>query len=695
MPVAVAGYTSQPNEIPRVLARLFKDNIDTGALDITAAVSDIQIESSVTQTNTLTVSLNNLPLSIMYSGMFTCDSQTGDFPPLDIEVDGIAYRLYDVAGNTDTTQANVVLTFQSRGAPLMNALKGPVKATRSSKMTRAEFIYKRSQEVKDFGGINFFCPDLNVVQPIGGGNESVQNATATKSSAKVQKQNVEVNPKSGSASTGRVPNWTAAQNDVANQIMSYAQGKGASKAGAAGLVGNAFQESSLNPKMDIGYDGCGLWSFQGITTGEGGLFRAWARTHGWSVSSQVDFLWQRLQSSYTSLIPILKNTNDPQAAARSFEETYEGAGTPDMSNRTSAAQQAFNALSGGSKASSASTDRPYEFSIGKNVGYWTGCTNLASEVNWLLFWHGNDLYYMNAYDLINTTPVATIDPVTGVMKSKVVLAADGSRTFSKHEKTYKGVVSNFSFDNSNNKVTDELTLDLICKPAFIRAGDVIQMTDPAGGKAPWSTGKWGGRWIVTDNTTDILNSYSALTLDIPGTSNLPGPKDEPLAQSTSGSSGVKNEGGAKTAQALDSAGRELNSKHLTYSQVSRTLIKNPPQGAAMYDCSASTAWCLLKAGFDLPGGATWGDDAPVSGDFLNWGDAGEGSYITVWVKPGTGDNGHVFFEVKKIEAEDMQGNTVNPYGPGFGYFNWNTPATGGYGGPNPSSVFVPRHPPGW
>ncbi len=31
----------------------------------------------------------------------------------------------------------------------------------------------------------------------------------------------------------------------------------------------------------------------------------------------------------------------------------------------------------------------------------------------------------------------------------------------------------------------------------------------------------------------------------------------------------------------------------------------------------------------------------------------------------------------------MQGNTVNPGGHGFGFFPWNTPATGGWGGPSP------------
>jgi hypothetical protein len=53
---------------------------------------------------------------------------------------------------------------------------------------------------------------------------------------------------------------------------------------------------------------------------------------------------------------------------------------------------------------------------------------------------------------------------------------------------------------------------------------------------------------------------------------------------------------------------------------------------------------------------------PVVSDwFLTWGEAGEGKYMTVWVHPGGGPNGHVWIEFHGRNANRFD---TSPWGSG-------------------------------
>jgi hypothetical protein len=115
-------------------------------------------------------------------------------------------------------------------------------------------------------------------------------------------------------------------------------------------------------------------------------------------------------------------------------------------------------------------------------------------------------------------------------------------------------------------------------------------------------------------------------------------------------------------------------------------------GIPAYDCSESVSWVLLKAGFSLPDSATWGDSAPVSGDFTNWGAAGPGQEMTIWASAD-----HVFIEFNVPGLGHYQLNTsysdsVNGVPPDSGpqFFLWgqNGASDAASGG------FVARHWPG-
>lgn len=88
-----------------------------------------------------------------------------------------------------------------------------------------------------------------------------------------------------------------------------------------------------------------------------------------------------------------------------------------------------------------------------------------------------------------------------------------------------------------------------------------------------------------------------------------------------------------------------------------------------YDCSGTTAFVLREAGMLKPGAK------PTSGDFLRWGRAGYGKYLTVYAK-----HGHVFLMVNGMRLD-----TSNEYGRGP---RWTTAS-------RRSKGFYVRHIPGY
>ena len=136
--------------------------------------------------------------------------------------------------------------------------------------------------------------------------------------------------------------------------------------------------------------------------------------------------------------------------------------------------------------------------------------------NWLPFTDNNTVYDMSPFDLITQMPVGIIDIAEGS-----IFWADGS-----HE---HNVLQSFGGTVDVNNVATEMTLAVVCPADAIHAGDVIVLSNA--GLA--STGPYQGRWIVTDAVRSLFNVYSTLTLDLPGTGNLPAPLDEPIKDATS------------------------------------------------------------------------------------------------------------------------------------------------------------------
>lgn len=136
---------------------------------------------------------------------------------------------------------------------------------------------------------------------------------------------------------------------VVAQMGKILLGNGFSRAGAAGIIGNAYRESLWDPSS-VGTGGGGLFGF---TTGDVSLaaLQSFAkREHKpWTdVGLQMEFMLNNPNSGglisddyYNSLEAFLKKTNDVPAAATRFMTEWERPGVPALDERIQAAQQAF------------------------------------------------------------------------------------------------------------------------------------------------------------------------------------------------------------------------------------------------------------------------------------------------------------------------------------------------------------------
>jgi hypothetical protein len=119
---------------------------------------------------------------------------------------------------------------------------------------------------------------------------------------------------------GRIPRY--ATGGVVGQVDRFFSQRGWSKAAIAGVLGNAWQESTGNPNTPGG----GMWQqISNFGSGTGG-----------SLQHQMETMYPQIASLRGSM-----NSATPAGAATIFEQQFERAGIPALSNRIRYAQQAF------------------------------------------------------------------------------------------------------------------------------------------------------------------------------------------------------------------------------------------------------------------------------------------------------------------------------------------------------------------
>ncbi len=151
-------------------------------------------------------------------------------------------------------------------------------------------------------------------------------------------------------------------NSAAQQVFNYLKRKGATNAGAAGIVGNLMQESgggtyNLNPTIQNsqGNRGIAQWDssvrWPKLVTYAGTLP---GNKSPDDIKVQRAFLWKEMEDGMASLLKTITKTTDVKKAATQFETDFERSGGSALSDRIKYAQKAFDDFSGESPAGSES-----------------------------------------------------------------------------------------------------------------------------------------------------------------------------------------------------------------------------------------------------------------------------------------------------------------------------------------------------
>lgn len=166
-----------------------------------------------------------------------------------------------------------------------------------------------------------------------------------------------------SSSSGQISGDT-----VAEQVWNYFRSAGFSEESTAGIMGNFYQESGMDPTIDGGA-AAGICMFE-KSTGCFAAYQAYANSRGkeWTdLQSQLDYLMTQLPSTfntYTGLSPYyygtgewcwwpeemtvdeFKTISDVDKATEIFERVYERASLPMMERRKNAAQDYYSLYHG-------------------------------------------------------------------------------------------------------------------------------------------------------------------------------------------------------------------------------------------------------------------------------------------------------------------------------------------------------------
>lgn len=407
----------------------------------------------------------------------------------------------------------------------------------------------------------------------------------------------------------------------------------------AGAIATAIQESTLNNLRGGDRDSAGLYQQR--------------PSMGWGSFAQVTTPSYAINKFLDKYIPLRKRGVGWLSASHQTQRSAFASAPAKWYGEGVAFANAFGGSGGGISAGSlgvSDTDQPtgsnaYEFSRGSadaKEDTWVAAKRLADEVNFRFFAKGGELWYVSDDWLIKQPVQYRLNEFT------------------------PGVVS-LAFDYETRAKAAEATLRVVARRYGILPGDVIEVQQEGPGS---------GKWLVKEVRRSLYSRFAdvALTRKRP---KLP----EPAAPTSgAGAAGVNvggvnlgnvgamggAVGGSDVGSRVYNAAQQATALRWSYSQPRRN--SNHQNGYA--DCSSGVTWVLRKAGVSTP--PSYAGNAPVSGSYVRWGQAGRGKRATVWA-----NNGHIWIQF-------------------HGFPNWRFDTGGGSGGklhPGARSTggFVARH----
>lgn len=465
------------------------------SFDVTRAVTGAELERTIDGASTITVSLHDPDRKLLRSGLFES--------AVDIELDGLAFRLVAVSKSDDELQ----LTFEERAVALLRKKDKPLKVSRDQ-VSRAQFVKRLVDEVKTYP-IGFYSPDVK--EPKKDKKKTPTKRAATKSKGVAKAANITI--KGSKASSEQL--------NVINRVMDAATENNASPRALLALVAMIIQECEFRNIQGAGADAVSFGVIQAIPGTSSGIKGTFTRRQAYDIEYSVESILKHSTTGFENnkgggLNGVARRHPDwtiGRIAAMVNNGVVNGtSGAPAYVNGVNShkreAQKIIDAYGSGETGSGQPSGK-YEFSrgrAGEPEDSWTCIQRLAEEVNYRAFCSANTIYFINDEDLIASQPqlvLAEFDP---------------------------GVMS-IDFDFDAGKRVQEATVVIRTKRWRVNPGAVVELQD---------TGPADGRWLVQSFRRSLVDPEATLELR-----RASKPLPEPKGEST-GEAGVRGAGGAST-----------------------------------------------------------------------------------------------------------------------------------------------------
>lgn len=557
------------------------------------------------------------------------------------EIDGLGFRYIGL----DKQGQNLTLTLEDEWAARLKEHFGPKEVLRKNS-TRARFIKRLVEEACP--GLDFYCPQLKVKQPIGSKAEKKKSKTE-RAEAKKEDRGKGIGDSYKHLKVKGLK-ATTTQRELAELALEIADQGNAPFVCRVAVIAALIDETnmgSVDSNNVLEGEGSGEGAPIGSAEDEISGFLFGKPT--WTGTTAVGYHKAHPHATYYEIAQAVQASG--AGAASNGRDNYGQFGTE--------AKEWVEAYDGGEGVSGSITViEPYRFEVegveegkrnGKPENYWEAIKRLAKEVNWRFFISANRAYFM---------------PETELIKSMVRLAID--------EDTPGVEFAEIGFSYNEHGDVTEVTI-----PAFVEVwkpppGSVVTLADMGpvslgSGDAPSekgvkvglssaikaSTHEGRGRFLVSKIEVPLIGDpaqrLATITLKTPS---RPLPEQEAKKKSLSVGSVGGVEGNKTLERMLQAADAKAALKQ-EYVWGGGHASFDSPTG---YDCSGGVSW-LLHVGGLL--------DSPLDTQGLAaWGEAGPGRWITVYVKTtGSAEEEHTAIEVAGELYESGGGpENTNPNG---------------------------------
>jgi hypothetical protein len=483
-----------------VSAKRRKGKSAPGAVDLENAITGIQITDTIAGFSTIVVKFEDPEWKLIRSGFFDAN-EDGRLDALDVNYpigSDLWWRASQVSVDANRASASISLTFIERAAAWLLNKKGPLKAGRTAKRTRAQFLKGLVNQVKA-GDLVFHCQQLSEAQVVEKDTHDYSPSPGTLAPLTDSGKPITVvtdHPKAKTKGIHSKANITIkgvkAVPEQIKQIeicMKVADRLSAPpKAVKSMLVAGIGESRFLTGAAEQVYGT------------HKGVFQSYLIPPS-DTEQQCTYFFKGDRSFLTGgAIGLVKSHPEYSVGtvAAKVEKSDGSAGYYDgFAGEADKIMVAYGHGGLGSTASDTGSDyrKQYNFEVGgpdhPGESFWEAMVRIAGEVKWALFLDGNHVYYDAETTLIRAKPATYIDRLD------------------------ESVVS-FSSTWDSRNIASEATLELICDPFEFRAGDVLVLR----GFGPSSTGSTvnpplPGRWLIDEIDRDRFDFTSTFRLKQP------------------------------------------------------------------------------------------------------------------------------------------------------------------------------------